>query len=460
MSDQPNDNHFILDKSVLKKYFEEGCKPKEKWGIGAEYENFLFSLETNKPISYAGPTSISTLFENLIDRFGWIAIRENKLIIGLKRGDSNISLEPGGQFELSGAVFSSVHEVEKEMQSFIREMKILTNELKIGFFSLGAAPTWSLKDMPVMPKDRYKSIMAPYMKKVGRYGLDMMFRTCTIQVNLDYSSEKDMARKVKIGCSLQPFATAMFASSPFFGNRDTGYESWRANIWKQTDPKRTGIPKFIFNEGLGFSDWVEFALDVPMYFIKRNKKYLNLTGESFRDFLSGNLKSIPGEKPLYSDWINHLTTIFTDVRLKSFIEMRGADGGPSYNVTALAAFWTGLLYDTEALDNILKLTENWNWEEINSLNEDVCKLGLNAKFRGKRIWGLTEEILEISALGLRNRNFKENSLDESIFLSPLQKLLKTRISLPRSLRDYFDSKDNKKIQDIFEEFTFYQGFQN
>ncbi len=456
-----NENiEYISDKDHLKKYFEDGCKPKEKWGIGAEYENFIFSKDTFQPVNYSGSSSLLTLFENLIDRFGWTAIRENNFIIGLRKGDSNISLEPGGQFELSGGIKESVHDVEKEMRSFISEMKILTNEFNLGLFSLGATPVWSLQDMPLMPKDRYKKIMAPYMKKVGKYGLDMMFRTCTIQVNLDYSSEYDMAKKVKAGFMLQPLATALFSSSPFFENTDTGYESWRANIWKYTDAARTGIPKFIFDKNLSFSSWVEFALDVPMYFIKRDEKYIDLTGESFRNFLSGNLKNMPGEKPLYSDWINHLTTIFTDVRLKSFIEMRGADGGPSYNVTALAAFWTGLLYDDEALDNICKLTENWTWEEVNFLNKEVCKFGLESTFRGKSLWSLAADVLDVASLGLRNRKIFENSYDESIFLSPMEEMIKKKVSFPNSLRARFNNKGSNKIKSIFENFNFDQGFRH
>ena len=455
-----SENIYISDKNHLKKYFEDGCKPKENWGIGAEYENFIFSKDTFKPVNYSGSSSILTLFENMIDRFGWAPIRENNLIIGLRKGESNISLEPGGQFELSGAINKSVHDVEKEMNSFMREMKILTNEFNLGLISLGATPVWGLTDMPLMPKDRYKKIMAPYMKKVGKFGLDMMFRTCTIQVNLDYSSEDDMAKKVKVGFLLQPLATALFASSPFFENRDTGYESWRANIWKHTDVARTGIPKFIFEKGLCFSDWVEFALDVPMYFIKRDEKYVNLAGESFRDFLSGNLKSMPGEKPFYSDWINHLTTIFTDVRLKSFIEMRGADGGPSYNVTALAAFWTGLLYDNETLDNIFNLTENWSWEEVSFLNKEVCKFGLDSKFRGKPLWGLAADVLDLSALGLRNRKFLENSYDESIFLSPIKEMIEKKLTLSNNLRAHFNNKGSNSINSIFEGFNFYQGFRH
>ena len=454
-----SENIYILDKNQLKKYFEDGSKPKEKWGIGAEYENFIFSKNTLKPINYSGSISILTLFENLIDRFGWTPIKENNLIIGLRKGDSNISLEPGGQFELSGGIKKSVHDVEKELKSFMREMKVLTNEFNLGLCSLGTTPVWKLTEIPLMPKDRYQKIMAPYMKKVGKYGLDMMFRTCTIQVNLDYSSEEDMAKKVKVGFKLQPLATALFASSPFFESRDTGYESWRANIWKHTDAARTGIPKFVFDKGLCFSDWVEFALDVPMYFIKRDEKYINLAGESFRDFLSGNLKSMPREKPFYSDWINHLTTIFTDVRLKNFIEMRGADGGPSYNVTALAAFWTGLLYDNDALDNIFNLSKNWTWEEISFLNEEVCKFGLDAKFRGKALWNLAADVLNVSAMGLRKRKILENSYDESIFLSPIEEMIKKKVSLPNNLRTRFNKKGSNRIESIFENFNFYQGFQ-
>ena len=316
----------FLNRDQLRHYFEKGCKPNSEWGIGSEYENFILSLDSKRPIGYDGPKSIATVFDLLINKFEWVPIFEKSNIIGLEKEKANISLEPGGQFELSGAIKKTVHEVNQEMISFIQNMKVVCEELGLGLFSMGATPFWKRNEMPVMPKSRYKKIMMPYMKKVGTQGLDMMLRTCTIQVNLDYSSEADMAKKIRVAVCLQPLVTALFASSPIFEGNNTGYQSWRAQIWKNTDSDRTGIPKFIFDSNLSFDSWIEYALDVPMYF-KKEGDYVNLSGESFRKFMKGQLKSMPN-RATYSDWIDHLTTIYR-CPSKNFIEMRGADGGPS-----------------------------------------------------------------------------------------------------------------------------------
>ena len=450
----------FLDKNQLRHYFEQGCKPSSDWGIGSEYENFIIDLDSKKPLSYSGPKSISKVFDLLINKFDWVPVLEKSNIVGLEKGKANISLEPGGQFELSGAIKRTVHEVEQEMTSFIQNMKVVCEELGLGLFSMGAAPYWKRDEMPIMPKNRYKKIMMPYMKKVGTQGLDMMLRTCTIQVNLDYSSEADMAKKLRVAACIQPLVTALFASSPIFEGNNTSYNSWRAQIWKNTDNDRAGIPKFIFDDDLSFDSWIEYALDVPMYFVKRDGEYVNLSGASFRNFIKGQLEIVPNKRATYSDWIDHLTTIFTDVRLKNFIEMRGADGGPSHNVTALAALWVGLLYDNDSLDNVFKLAKSLNWQSVNQLNVDVCKMGMNATINNKTLWALGEEVLDIAKSGLRNRALALSVKDESFFLMPLLDQIAKKTMLSSQLANKFDSKWKKNFSSFYDDFTFYQGLRN
>ena len=298
------------------------------------------------------------------------------------------------------------------------------------------------------------------MNTVGNQGLDMMLRTCTIQVNLDYSSEADMAKKLRVAACIQPLVTALFASSPIFEGNNTGYQSWRAQVWKNTDKDRTGIPKFIFDDELNFDSWIEYALDVPMYFIKRDGDYINLSGESFREFMKGQLKSMPNQRATYSDWIDHLTTIFSDVRLKNFIEMRGADGGPSKNVTALAALWVGLLYDKESLDNVFNLVKPFNWHSINKLNLDVCKMGMNATINDKTLWMLGEEILDIAQIGLRNRALAYGCRDEGVFLLPLIEQISNKRTLASELANKFESKWKNNFSAFYNDFNFYHGLRN
>ena len=416
----------FLDRDQLRLYFEQGCKPHSEWGIGSEYENFIFDTDLKRPVAYEGPKSISKVFDVLIKKFGWAPLFEKSKIVGLEKDKANISLEPGGQFELSGAIKKSIHEVDQEMKSFIQNMKVVCEELGLRLFSIGAAPNWERDDMPIMPKNRYKKIMMPYMKTVGTQGLDMMLRTCTIQVNLDYSSEADMAKKLRVAACIQPLATALFASSPMFEGKNTGYQSWRAQIWKNTDSDRTGIPKFIFDDDLSFDSWIEYALDVPMYFIKREGDYVNLSGESFRMFMQGQLKSLPNHRATYSDWIDHLTTIFTDVRLKNFIEMRGA------------------------LD----------WQSVNELSVDVCKNGMNAKIKDKTLWEFGKEVLNIAQSGLQNRGSAYDIKDETLFLMPLLERVSKKQSLSSQLVNKFDSKWKNNFSTFYDDFNFYHGLRN
>ncbi len=349
-------------------------KPKDAWRIGTEHEKFVFYTETLDPVPYAGPRGIRALMEHLILRYDWEPILEGDNIIALKRpaGDpgGTISLEPGGQFELSGAPVRTLHETADETQGHLREVLDVGEDLGIGFLGVGFSPKWTLDETPRMPKERYK-VMTRYMPQVGKRGLDMMYRTATIQVNLDFADEADMVKKLRVSLALQPIATAMFASSPFTEGRVNGMKSLRSEVWRETDPRRTGMLPFVFEDGMGYERYVDYALDVPMYFVYRDGRYIDVAGASFRDFMQGKLAAMPGELPTMDDWSDHLTTLFPEVRLKRFLEMRGADGGRWTRICALSAFWVGLLYDRVALDAAWDLVKTWTAEERQALREAV-----------------------------------------------------------------------------------------
>ncbi|MEM7686122.1 MAG: glutamate--cysteine ligase, partial [Pseudomonadota bacterium] len=339
----------IESRDDLAEYLASGCKPKDDWRIGTEHEKFGYCKDTLKALPYAGERSIKAVLEGLRDRFGWAPLEEGGNIIGLTKNGANVSLEPGGQLELSGAPLETIHETCDEVNSHLAEVKSIADEIGVRFIGLGAAPHWSHEDMPMMPKGRYK-LMTRYMGEVGTHGTQMMYRTCTVQVNLDFASEADMVQKLRVALALQPVATALFANSPFFEGKPNGHVSWRSRIWRDLDADRTGMLPWVFEDGMGFERWVDYALDVPMYFVYRDGQYIDALGQSFRDFLDGKLPALPGEVPTLSDWADHLTTIFPEARIKKFIEMRGADGGPWRRLCALPALWVGLLYDQGALD--------------------------------------------------------------------------------------------------------------
>ncbi|MFM7654726.1 MAG: glutamate--cysteine ligase, partial [Paracoccaceae bacterium] len=345
----------------LAEYMAAGCKPKDQWRIGTEHEKFGWLTATHAPLPYAGEASISTLFQALEARFGWQPLREGDNVIGLTRKGANISLEPGGQFELSGAPLSNMHEVAAELQNHLDEVASIAGPLGIRFMGIGAAPEWHHETMPVMPKGRYR-LMTGYMQTVGTHGTQMMYRTSTTQVNLDYASEADMVKKLRVALALQPVATALFASSPFFDGKVNGHKSWRSRIWRDLDASRTGMLPWVFQDGMGFQRYVDWVLDVPMYFVYRDGKYINALGQSFRDFLARKLPALPGEKPTLSDWADHMTTVFPEARVKKYIEMRGADCGDQAHINALPAFWVGLMYDQTALDAAWDLVKGFDAE--------------------------------------------------------------------------------------------------
>jgi glutamate--cysteine ligase len=342
------------------------------------------------------------VLEGLRDRHGWAPVEEQGHLIGLEKDGANVSLEPGGQLELSGAPLETIHQTCDEVNRHLAEVRDVADRVGAGYIGLGAAPTWSYEDMPMMPKGRYR-LMTDYMDRVGTMGKSMMYRTCTVQVNLDFASEADMVKKLRVGLALQPVATALFANSPFFDGRPNGHKSWRARVWRDLDADRTGMLPFVFEDGFGFEAWVQYALDVPMYFVYRDGRYIDALGQSFRDFLKGRLPALPGEVPTLSDWADHLTTIFPEARVKKFIEMRGADGGPWRRLCALPAFWVGLLYEDAPLDAAWDLVRDWDAETRDAWRVAASEQALDARVGGQSMRDLAAEVLDLSEAGLKAR---------------------------------------------------------
>ena len=386
----------------LAEYLSSGCKPREDWRIGTEHEKFGYTRDTLTPLPYDGPRSIKAVLEGLREKFGWQPVEEAGKIIGLVKDGANVSLEPGGQLELSGAPLETVHQTCDEVNEHLREVREVADQIGVEFIGLGAAPIWTHEQMPMMPKGRYR-LMTGYMDKVGTMGKTMMYRTCTVQVNLDFSSEADMVQKMRVALALQPVATVLFANSPFIDGKPNGHKSWRSRVWRDLDASRTGMLPFVFEDGFGFEAWVQYALDVPMYFVYRNGEYIDALGQSFRDFLKGELPALPGEKPTLSDWADHLTTAFPEARVKKYIEMRGADGGPWRRLCALPAFWVGLTYDQTALDAAWDIAKGWDAETREALRVAASVDGLQAEVGSIRMHDLARELVAISEAGLKAR---------------------------------------------------------
>src|SRR5277367_707451 len=414
------DAELVDSRKDLVSWLEAGCKPEAEFRVGAEHEKIPFYPGDNAPVPYAGPSGIGALLAGMRARLGWQAIEDDGALIGLydPAGGGAISLEPGGQFELSGAPQSCVHQIADELAAHLAAVHAVAGALGVGFLSLGMSPKWTLAETPVMPKSRYR-IMTDYMPKVGTRGLDMMYRTATVQANLDFSSEKDMVAKLQVGLALQPVITAMFANSPFTEGRLNGFLSARSEIWRHTDAARSGMLPFAFEPGMGFERYVDYALDVPMYFVKRGSVYHDVAGASFRDLLDGRLAALPGERARVSDWANHLSTIFPEVRLKRYLEMRGADVGPPERIVALSALMVGIYYDSAALDAAFDLVRNWSAEERQQLRGDVPRIALGARIAGRSLAEVGREVLTIARAGLTRRaRLDESGRDEALFLAP------------------------------------------
>ncbi|APX12316.1 glutamate--cysteine ligase [Tateyamaria omphalii] len=440
----------------LAQYLADGCKPKEDWRIGTEHEKFGYCRDTLKPLPYEGARSIEAVLSALRDRHQWSEVREAGKLIGVEKDGANVSLEPGGALELSGAPLETIHETCDEVNSHLREVMDIANEIGVGFIGLGAAPIWTHEEMPLMPKGRYK-LMDAYMGTVGTMGRTMMRRTCTVQVNLDFGSEADMVQKMRVAIALQPAAVALFANSPFFEGQPNGHKSWRSRVWRDLDASRTGMVPFVFDDGFGFERWVEYALDVPMYFVYRDGKYIDALGQSFRDFLQGKLPALPGETPLMSDWADHLTTAFPEARVKKFIEMRGADGGPWRRLCALPAFWVGLMYDQTALDAAWDLVKGLDAETRDGLRVAASVDGLQAEVNGVRMHDLAREAVAISHAGLKARARPGAGgmiPDETHFLNALQESVETGKTPADELLDHYHGDWQGDISRVFAEYSY------
>lgn len=457
MARDTTDQTPIASVQELTNYIAAGNKPKERFRIGTEHEKFAFFRADNNPVPYAGEASISALLKGLQAKNGWDPIMDGENIIGLaeQHGMGAISIEPGGQFELSGAPLETIHETCRESNSHLATLREIAEPMGIRFLGIGGSPKWTLAETPRMPKSRY-DIMTRYMPKVGTKGLDMMYRTCTIQVNLDFSSEADMQKKMRVSMKLQSLATALFASSPFTEGQPNGMLSWRGDIWRDTDNRRSGLLDFTFRDDFGFQHYMEWALDVPMYFIVRDGHYHDCTHVTFRQFMNGALKGeVVAWEPTMGDWTNHLSTLFPDVRLKRFLEMRGADGGPWRRICALPAFWVGLLYDEAALDAADQLTKNWTLAEVSALRDAVPMAGLKAEFRGDALYETAREIIGISKAGLKSRNrLNKEGQDESIFLSPLDEVMAKKATLAEDLLARYNGRWQHSVEPVFEEYQY------
>lgn len=440
----------------MAQYLADGCKPREDWRIGTEHEKFGYCKDTLKPLPYEGDRSIRVMLEGLRDRHNWAPVEEGGKLIGLEKDGANISLEPGGQLELSGAPVETIHETCDEVNTHLREVKDVADEIGVGFIGLGAAPEWSHEQMDLMPKGRYK-LMDGYMQKVGTMGTTMMRRTCTVQVNLDFTSEADMVQKMRVAIAMQPIANALFANSPFLDGKPNGVKSTRGLVWRNLDDARTGMVPFVFDESFGFEAWVQYALDVPMYFVYRDGKYIDALGQSFRDFLKGELPALPGEKPTLSDWADHLTTLFPEARVKKFIEMRGADGGPWRRLCALPAFWVGLMYDQSALDGAWDLVKDWDAETREELRVAASTHGLQAEVGGLKMHDLAREAVALSEAGLKSRARPGAGglvPDETHFLNALRDSIETgRVPADDLLADYHGPW-NGDLSRIYAEYSY------
>jgi glutamate--cysteine ligase len=441
----------IADKRELIAHLESGSKPDQaSWRIGTEHEKFGFYTDTLGPVPYEGERGIGALLNALADRYDWERVLERGNVIALKKNGASISLEPGGQFELSGAPLEHLHQTCGEVGSHLMQLREVAGAMGIAFLGLGASPVWSLEDTPIMPKGRYQ-IMRRYMAKVGRLGRQMMFRTCTVQTNLDFGSEADMVKKFRVALALQPIATALFANSPFIDGRPNGFLSYRGHIWTDTDPDRTGMLPWVFESGMGFERYAEYALDVPMYFVYRKGEYIDVAGRSFRDFMQGKLPELPGERPTMKDWEDHLTTIFPEVRLKTYLEMRGADSGPWSRLCALPAFWAGILYCDAALEAAWSLVKSWTAEDREALRRAVPALGLKAPIRGGRAREIAQAALAIARQGLKSRARLDSAgEDETHFLSELDDIAASGVTPAERLLERYHTEWGRDLKHAFE----------
>jgi len=454
MSRPPEDQGApITDKAQLIEWFSSAVKPRDRWLIGTEHEKFAFRLSDLKRLPYEGPDGIGAILDGLT-RFGWEPIKENGNTIALTHGGCAITLEPGGQFELSGAPLDNLHQTCSEVHTHLAQVREICGELGTGMLGLGFDPKWTREDIGWMPKGRYE-IMKRYMPTKGNLGIDMMKRTCTVQVNLDFESEADMVEKYRISLALQPLATALFANSPFYEGKPSGFVSFRSQVWTDTDPDRCGMLPFVFEDGFGFERYVDYLLDVPMYFLYRDNTYIDVSGKSFRDFMAGTLPEAAGHTAFMGDWSDHTTTVFQEVRLKKYMEMRGADGGPWNRLCALPALWVGLLYDKGVQDQAWQLCRDWTVEEHQMLRDAVPREGLKVEFRGRSLADWSKDVLALAREGLRRRKRLDSSgNDETGFLSVLDTIAASGRTPAEELLEAYEARWGGSVDPVFEELRY------
>ncbi len=453
MADTGTNSAPIESRAQLIEYLSEGGKPREDWRIGTEHEKFGFRHDDLRPLEYEGPQGIATLFKGL-EQFGWQPIMEGDNAIAMAMNGQSITLEPGGQLELSGAPLENLNQTCDEVNTHLHQVKTVAEAMGVGFIGLGFQPKWARADIPVMPKGRY-SLMRSYMPARGNLGLDMMFRTSTVQVNLDFSDERDMVEKFRVALALQPIATALFANSPFTEGEPNGFLSYRSHIWTDTDPDRTGLVPFVFDDDFGYERYAEYALDVPMYFVYRDGQYIDALGQSFRDFLAGKLPALPGEIPTIKDWEDHLTTLFPEVRLKQFIELRGADGGPWRRLCALPALWVGVLYDDAARAAAWDLCKDWTHEDRAALHAGVMRQGLKAEVKGRTVAEMAGDMIDIASDGLKARHRMDAfGDDERHFLSAVRLVIEDGRTPAEELLEAYESRWNRSVDPVFEEYAY------
>lgn len=443
----------IESKAQLVEFLEQGAKPPASWRIGTEHEKFGYHQDDLRPLEYGGERGIRAMLTGL-QRFGWQAVNEGDNIIALQQAGASITLEPGGQFELSGAPLENLHQTCDEVHTHLAQVKEVAQEIDAGFLGLGFNPKWRREDIPVMPKGRYE-IMMRYMPTRGSLGLDMMLRSATVQVNMDFASEADMVEKFRIGLALQPVVTALFANSPFSEGKANGFLSYRSHLWTDTDPDRTGMLPFVFEDGMGYEAYVDYALDVPMYFVYRDGRYIDTAGQSFRDFMAGRLPALPGEFATMKDWQDHITTLFPEVRLKHFLEMRGADAGAWTRLCALPAFWVGLLYDSAAQAAAKSLADGLSVDDMMRLRDEVPRLGLATPLGRHSLRELATEAVAIAAEGLKARaRGGRSSADETEYLEPLQETVAAGRSPAELLLERFDGPWQGSVDPVYREFAY------
>ena len=457
MAAADNELVYLENANHLKDWMEAGCKPVEDWRIGTEHEKFGFRTNDHTPLPYAGPYGIQAMLEGLM-RFGWQGKYEGDVLVGLsgtgEAGGGSVTLEPGGQLELSGAPLENIHQTCAEVNTHLNEVRAVAAELGQSYLGIGYAPNWGLEDAPQMPKGRYR-LMKDYMPTRGTRGLEMMYLTATVQVNLDYGSPADMVEKLKIALALQPLATALFANSPFKNGKPTGSLSERSLVWLDTDPDRTGMLPMVFEPGFGFDHYVDYALNAPMYFVQRDGGFINALGMSFRDFLEGRLPALPGEKPTATDWEDHLTTLFPEARVKRFIEMRGADAGSWQSLCALPAFWVGLLYDAATQNRVADMIADWTQDERETLRRLAPVSGLTTQFRGGTLGDLAADVLALAEQGLNARGFLDGTGgDEALFLQPLQDSVSRRQTPADALLEKYQDEWDGQVAPVFKELAF------